>query len=209
VRDERPFDSPRALERREYNEAAVLAARAFYTDPFFVFLGPPALLRNRGLTLFFRAMIRQLGAGAVRHAVCDPRGRIVGAAAWLPTGRYPASWWRQVAQLPGLVRALYRRPQALVHGLRFLLAMEKNHPKEPHWYLFMLVTDPEVQRRGVGTALLEHALAQVDAEGVPAYLETQKEDNLAYYRRFGFELVNTLRPVQGGPALYAMRRPAR
>ncbi len=207
--DVRPFGEPADLKSADYNEAAVLAARAFYTDPFFVFLGPPALLRNRGLTLFFRAMIRQMGTGAVRQGIRDDTGRLVGASVWLPSGRYPASLFHQLAQIPGILRALYRRPRSLLHGAKFLLAMEKHHPKEPHWYLFMLVSDPEVQRRGVGTALLNHVLEQVDAEGVAAYLETQKEENLAYYRRFGFELVNTLRPVAGGPALYAMRRPPR
>ena len=32
-------------------------------------------------------------------------------------------------------------------------------------------------------------------------LETQKEDNLSYYRRFGFEVVDRLRPVSDGPPL--------
>ena len=35
--DVRPFGEPADLKSADYNEAAVLAARAFYTDPFFVF----------------------------------------------------------------------------------------------------------------------------------------------------------------------------
>jgi hypothetical protein len=57
--------------------------------------------------------------------------------------------------------------------------------------------------------LLDEALTQIDAEGVSTFLETQKVDNIAYYRRFGFELQNTLTPVKDGPSLYAMYRPAR
>ena len=67
------------------------------------------------------------------------------------------------------------------------------HPHEPHWYLAVLGTDPSFQRTGAGTALLEPVLARVDAEGLPAYLETQKEANLAWYGRFGFDVVERAR----------------
>jgi predicted N-acetyltransferase YhbS len=68
------------------------------------------------------------------------------------------------------------------------------------------VADPAIQRSGVGTMLMEHGLEQINNEGVGGYLETQKEDNLAYYRRFGYELRTTLRPVKNGPPLYTMWR---
>ena len=90
----------------------------------------------------------------------------------------------------------------------YLRTLRKVHPKEPHWYLILLAVDPPWQRRGAGSMLVEHGLAFADAAGVGAYLETQKEENLAYYRRFGFELVDTLRPLPGGLPYYTMWRPA-
>lgn len=200
--DTRPLDS------HGINEVAVVASRAFYTDPFFTFLSSRAVTRSRGLTLFFRGNLRHWKTGRI-VTVRDDSDRIVGAAAWLPTERYPQPLLTQLAQIPGTVRALYRRPKALLHGNTFLTAIAKNHIKEPHWYLFLLVADPEVQRRGIGAMLLNESLEQIDQEGVAAYLETQKVENLAYYRRFGFELQNTITPIDGGPSLYAMVRPAR
>ncbi len=198
----------RILDSDGINEVAVVASRAFYTDPFFMFLSSRAVTRSRGLTLFFRGNLRHWKSGRI-VTVRDGADRVVGAAAWLPTGTYPQSFFTQLAQVPGTVRALYRRPKALLHGNTFLTAIAKNHPKEPHWYLFLLVADPEVQRRGIGQMLLEEALTQIDNEGVPVFLETQKIENIAYYRRFGFELQNTLTPITHGPSLYAMYRPAR
>ena len=84
--------------------------------------------------------------------------------------------------------------------------MAKVHPKVEHWYLYLLVADPEFQRRGVGAMLLQDRLHEVDAAGVGAYLETQKEDNIAYYRRFGYELVQELHPVEAGPPIYTLWR---
>lgn len=201
--DHRPVTAPLI------NECAAVAARSFYTDPFFVHLGPPALLRYRGLALFFRANLRHLGRHGRISTIRTSNDHIVGVAGWITTDGYPQSIYHQVASAPGTLRALYRRPRALIDGQRYLNAMAREHIKEPHWYLFLLVADPEIQRQGIGTALLTEALAHVDREGVAAYLETQKEDNLAYYRRFGFELVGQLAPTPSGPPLYCMRRAPR
>jgi ribosomal protein S18 acetylase RimI-like enzyme len=115
----------------------------------------------------------------------------------------------QLASIPGTIRALYRRPAALKVGTSYLNAIVKAHLKGEHWYLYLLVADPEYQRRGVGAMLLNDRIGEIDEQGLPAYLETQKTDNIAYYRRFGFELDQTLTPVPNGPPIYTMRRAAR
>ena len=68
------------------------------------------------------------------------------------------------------------------------------------WYLLLLVVDPLVQRAGLGTRLQAPVLEVADREGVDCYLETQKPENLAYYRRFGYEVGEELRPVAGRPS---------
>jgi ribosomal protein S18 acetylase RimI-like enzyme len=197
----------RVLTRDELNEAAAIALRGFYTDPFFVFLAPGAYQRQRGLFLFFRAALRHLGPKGVIVTARDGRDRIVGVSAWMAPGGYPQPISTQLAATPGSLRALYRRPRGLIDGTRYLEAIAKAHPKEPHWYLYLLVADPETQRRGVGTLLLNDRLPQIDQEHVGAYLETQKEENLAYYRRFGFDLVKPVAPVEDGPPVFTMWRP--
>ncbi len=198
----------RALTRSALTDASLVAMRAFFNDPFFRFLSPSERLRTRGLTLYFGASLAHFGEGGRIVTVRQPDDTIVGLAAWLPTGRYPQSVRTQLTQIPGTFRALYRRPRSLIDGNRYLTALAKSHPKEAHWYLFLLVADPSIQRSGVGTMLMHHGLALADAEGVGSYLETQNEDNLAYYRRFGYELRETLKPVKEGPPLYTMwRRP--
>jgi ribosomal protein S18 acetylase RimI-like enzyme len=198
----------RALSKGELTSVSLVANRAFFNDPFFRFLSPSDRLRSRGLTMFFRANLAHFGDGGRIVTVRKDDDTIVGVAAWLPTERYPQPVRTQLAQIPGTFRALYRRPRALIDGNRYLTALAKSHPKEHHWYLFLLAADPSIQRSGVGTMLMHHGLALADSEGVGGYLETQNEDNLAYYRRFGYELRETLRPVKEGPPLYTMwRRP--
>ena len=197
------------LSKGELNDAAHVAVRGFYTDPFFRFLSPNGRQRSRGLFFFFRTALRHLGPKGEIVTVRNADNHIVGVAAWMAPGGYPQPVATQLAAIPGSFRALYRRPKALLLGNRYLAAVARAHPKEPHWYLYLLVADPEMQRRGVGKMLLDYRVAQIDADGLGSYLETQKEENLAYYGRFGFELVKPLTPVEGGPPIYTLWRPAK
>jgi len=199
----------RTLSRRELTDVAWLASRAFHDDPFFRFLLPRERGRGAGLMLFFRNALRHMGPGGRILTVRDDNDQPLGVAAWLPPGTYPQSVNTQLRQIPGSLRALARRPRALVVGGAYVADVAKHHPKETHWYLYLLAADPSRQRSGVGTALLAHELATIDEQGLGSYLETQKEDNLAYYRRFGYELKQTLRPMPDGPPFYTMWRDPR
>ena len=58
----------------------------------------------------------------------------------------------------------------------------------PHWYLGMVGTRPERQGQGLGQALLAIGTDQTDAAGLPCYLETGTEANVAFYSKRGFEV---------------------
>ncbi|WP_143860746.1 GNAT family N-acetyltransferase, partial [Nocardia cerradoensis] len=70
------------------------------------------------------------------------------------------------------------------------------HPREPHWYLAVLGTLPGVRGQGYGQALMRSRLDRCDAEGIPAYLESSKPQNVPYYERFGFDVTGTLAAPQ-------------
>jgi ribosomal protein S18 acetylase RimI-like enzyme len=196
------------LSEGELSDAARVASRAFLDDDYFSFLFPNDDVRSRVLPMIFRTQLKHIGPKGHVNIVRDEHGDIVGVSAWMPPNSFPPSLRVQLAQLPGSLRAFYRQLHALkVVGI-YLRALLKVHPKEPHWYLMLLAVEPHAQRRGVGTMLVEHGLGLADLEGVSAYLETQKEENLSYYRRFGFDLSETLRPMTEGPPYYTMWRAA-
>jgi ribosomal protein S18 acetylase RimI-like enzyme len=201
--------TPLTLDRRTLDEIAVLGARSFYDDPFFMHLSDDPMLRVRGLALYMRSHLVALGDSAVATGARNPAGLLAGICVWQRPGTHPLPMGRQVREMGGSLRALIRQPGSLVKGLRYTMAVEKARPRDEHWYLCMLAVDPMAWRRGVGSALLEPSLAAVDEDGLPGYLETQKEDNLAFYRRFGFEETVRLTPSRGGPPLFTMTRPVR
>jgi ribosomal protein S18 acetylase RimI-like enzyme len=197
------------MAAEELEAIIALSSRAFFDDPFFTYLLPEDALRRSRLPIFFRSVFTHMGARGRIVTVRDETDTALGVAAWLTTGGYPLPVMLQLRQIPSATRTFYRRPRLLLAGNRYVTALARAHRKDPQWYLMVLCADPPHQRSGVGTMLLEHALAQVDAEGVGSHLETPREDNVAYYRRFGYELTETLTPVEGGPAYYSMWRAPR
>ena len=84
-------------------------------------------------------------------------------------------------------------------------AFARVHLPDPHWYLATLGVDPEFQSGGRGSALLASWLEGVAADAVPAWLETDREANVGFYRRAGFEV--ELEVCVLDTRVWCMRRP--
>jgi ribosomal protein S18 acetylase RimI-like enzyme len=82
----------------------------------------------------------------------------------------------------------------------------RTHPEEPHWYLPLFGVDPAVQGRGLGSALLRHAIERARADGLPLYLESSNPRNITLYERHGFQAIRTIQ-VGSSPPVVAMVRP--
>lgn len=191
----------------EIRHLIAIAARAFWDDPLFNFFEPDLLRQQRAMPGYFQAVIGDCARHGVVHAATID-GSVAGVAAWLPAGvPLPMNGRRALAQarhaLPTTLRSSKRR-----EALRMLNELPKHHPHAEHWYLAILATDPLHQGRGLGSRLITPTLERCDADGLPVYLETQKEANLGYYRRFRFEVTETIE-VRGCPPIYTMARPAR
>jgi predicted GNAT family N-acyltransferase len=66
-----------------------------------------------------------------------------------------------------------------------------------------------VRGKGFGQVLMESRLDRVDAEHAPAYLESTKHENIAYYQRCGFEVTGEIVLPEGGPTMWPMWRAPR
>ena len=91
-----------------------------------------------------------------------------------------------------------------------LSRFEAAHPRaEPHYYLSLLATHPDHRGKGIGMRLLAHGLKQIDAEHLPAYLESTNPANNRRYASAGFEPHGEFCYPGGGPVVTTMWRPAR
>ncbi|MFV2100747.1 GNAT family N-acetyltransferase [Micromonospora sp. LOL_024] len=83
-----------------------------------------------------------------------------------------------------------------------------NHPHSDHHHLALLAVRPDRQGRGVGTALLRHHHAWLDANGVAAYLEASSESSRDLYARHGYLVAEPFRLPDGTPFWPMWREPA-
>lgn len=156
--------------------------RSFHDDPVMSFLFRSDDGRRRKLKALFDAELDRAlrkAKGKVHTTCGDDR---LGAAIWFA----PDQWRTGGTELLGQVGLLFRLGLETPRALGVLGRMEKIHPREPHWYLAVLGTDPDHQGKGVGSSLLAPVLAECDEEGIPCYLESSKERNVPFYRRHGF-----------------------
>lgn len=188
---------------------AAALARAFVTDPVVTWLIPDAGARLEGMAEFFLTDIEQYRRRGQVWAAADGGGRSqvpLGGALWAAPDQWKVPTLEVLQTMPTLVRCFGR---SLPKLLRFFTTVEARHPRAPHWYLAVLGADPIAQGRGVGTALLEPVLERCDREGTAAYLESSKDRNVPYYRRFGFEVTTELRVSAGAPPIWPMWRDPR
>ena len=105
---------------------------------------------------------------------------IVAAAVWFDnTGDAPAP-----ANYEERLRALAGEYLDRFNALDELF--DKHHPHDPHWHLAFLAVHPDQQAHGLGGLLMRRVHDELDAAGVPAYLEATNENNVRLYRRYGY-----------------------
>jgi ribosomal protein S18 acetylase RimI-like enzyme len=82
--------------------------------------------------------------------------------------------------------------------------IKKNHPDRQFTYLWFIGVDPHVQKRGVGSKLLNEVIDMNAKKERPIYLETSVANNLSWYKKFGFEIYHK---IDLNYDLYLLRRP--
>ena len=170
---------------------------AFVRDPVARFAFPEPTQHRAG----FGALVLAMGGAALAHGSAFATEGCGGVALWLPPGAAPD----EAASLAACERWVPSERLATV--LAFMEQMGRSHPDEPHWYLPFIGVDPAVQNRGLGAALLRHALAALDRERRLAYLESTNPANVSLYERHGFERLGTIQVGDAPPIVPMVRAP--
>jgi ribosomal protein S18 acetylase RimI-like enzyme len=201
VPDEAASVEIRPLRDDERAAAGAVAGRALASNPtaYWTF-GDDATARLRGnLDLFVAFVPTQpapLGALLGDHVVgvcaASPPGACISAV--VPEG---------FRDLPDEVG-----PPGDLSRLHFDWAMLVAHDlDERHWHVGPVSVEPGLQGTGVGGRLLAAFGEQMDDAGEVAWLETDKPENVAFYRRAGFEEAEQV--TEHGLTTWWMRRDPR
>jgi len=150
----------------------------------------------------FPRFVHGFGGGAFENDGADVSADFLGGTLWLRPGVSPDG-----DTLDAVIDETIAEP--VRSELRSILEqMDESHPKETHWHLAFIGVDAAHQGKGVGADLMTHRLAEIDEQGLHAYLESSNPRNVPFYQRYGFEIIREIQ-VGGSPPVIPMLRTPR
>jgi GNAT superfamily N-acetyltransferase len=180
------------------DDCVSVLADAFVTNPLHVSaFGSGRMDQNR---LFFRIGLRHMFIGQAFVALVDGTiGGFLHFNAWPKCLPAPE-------EVP-LAAATVLKPlgEAIPNLIRWFSRWCHGDPEEPHIHLGPIGVAPARQGQGIGTALMQRYIEQLDREGVAGYLETDRPKNVEFYKKFGFK-VEREENIIGAPTWSMWRR---
>lgn len=196
------------LPRQDAARGAAMLADAFQEDPVWraLFDGQATLAQRRAAfetPLLYTCRYGQAWASSPA---------LEGVIAWTPGQRARMSLsgllgsgalWAGL-RMGGLLSA---RVQAVFRPIE---ADREAHLRgREYLYVVILGVAPQQQGQGIGGRLLRAAIAESERQGLPLYLETETERNVAFYARHGFRtLQQVMLPIVNLPMWEMIREPA-
>ena len=178
-----------------------LLARAFAGNPLHVaaFGADTVLERNR---LFFQVGL-SLFRG--RRLVAIEGSKISGFAHWVESPGCKFSVGQRLSLVPTMLRGFGMTSTLRVGSWLSTWAMHDR--SDLHWHFGPIGVDPEIQGQGVGRLLMDIFCSMLDDKSALGFLETDKPENVGFYKKFGFEVVKEVQVI--GTATFFMARAAR
>ena len=193
----------RRVKPAEADEVTELFALAFNEDPTWSWAFPDPERRMEHHRAFWGLFLHS----AVPYGWVWMTEDGGAASLWIPPGEPELSAEDEAALQP-LVRSLVGSRGEDV--LTLVESFDSNHPREePHYYLSLLGTHPDHRGQGKGMRLLAANLEEIDALGMPAYLESSNRANDHRYERLGFVQVGEFAAPGGEPTVGCMWRDPR
>jgi GNAT superfamily N-acetyltransferase len=116
---------------------------------------------------------------------------IEGISIWLPPKKANVSTWMFI-RAGGLNLKKTVHPKILEmfkKYSKFSSEIHYRHASMPHWYLFSIAVDKQYQGLGYSKQLLIPVLKYFDENNQTCYLETHNPQNVSFYEKFNFEVV--------------------
>ena len=168
------------------NEFAGVLSRAFYDDPYYVWIMPNSKKRLAQIHWWMTILLRYTFIYGSIHYTDDHKS----VAMWVGPDK-PIIDDVKILSL-GLI--LYPLKVGLKNFLKVLDISgqwDKEHKKlnKRHYYLMVIGVEPEFQGKGIGSRLMQVGLKKADDEKLVCYLETVTEEDVRFYKKHNFEVI--------------------
>jgi len=183
------------LEKDDVDCVSDMLGRAFYDDPLTLHAYSDGERDSGSLRYFFQFPIKYCLRYGEGYA---PTSEIEGVALWLPSNKYPITFWRslRVASLWTMFKMMRKiggsRIKRMAYIGDFLDKAHKRLAPFEHIYLQILGVDPAHQSNGYASKLLRPMFERLDEQGMPCYLDTLTEKNVVMYEHLGFKVLEKI-----------------
>jgi GNAT superfamily N-acetyltransferase len=194
----------RELGPSDLDSAARLLSRGMSDNPanLRAFAITNAARRQKALARFFRPVLSGVyRRGLIYGAFCDQV--LVGVCGIARPGFCQPALLEKLSIVPAVV--LGNPGATTLRILKWAGEWAQHDPRQTHWHLGPVAVDPCFWGTGIGSAMLTAFCAHMDAYGACAYLETDRRENVRFYQRFRFEVVDETE-VLGIPNWFMLRR---
>ena len=177
------------LNKSHIKPAVNVLAAAFQNYPLLNYYYPDDLTKKRiahyHLSLAVFSGIRYGEIYATSH-------NLEGVAIWIPSDKYPVTFWRLLRPVPlSVIFGLGRYGgNKMRHLGEHIDAVHQRLAPFKHWFLQTVGVEPRSQGKGYASKLIRPMLTRIDEEGLPCYLETLDEHNVPLYEHLGFTVVD-------------------
>lgn len=180
------------LQKKDISRAGEVLGDAFQHDPIWkeVFKGEPRDSKKRNAS--FEIPVRYCMKYGEAYATSE---NLEGVAAWIP-GNLADMTFPRIIRSGSLGSALKMGARLAAKMKPAFMPIQRDrheHMKEKSYmYLQIVGVALKLQGCGFGGRLLRALIEKCEKTGLPIYLETETEKNVAMYERFGFTMVKQI-----------------
>ncbi len=181
------FDNLYPVSKKELKNISRVLANAFSEDPIIKAMN----LESKEINWMYEIPIR---SGLRYGNVFATSENLEGIIAFCP-GKYAnMKMWniiRSGSIIPAL-KLIRKYGKTMQRMGKILKEDKKNLNIGPYLYLFVIGVSQEYQGKGFGGKMLRALIEKSENEGKSIYLETETEENVSLYRKFGFEILKKI-----------------
>jgi ribosomal protein S18 acetylase RimI-like enzyme len=202
------------LTPEHVDKAGEVAGRAFQDDPVTLFSLPDEKEREQKLPYTFKMLYAYGIRNGVTYATSN---NLEGIIIWLPPDKlYPSMWammrhggFKLIFKMSNFKRGAMKTMKTTMAIFNYEEERHKALAPFEHWYLQNIAVEPDEQGKGYGSLLIRAMTEKIDQEDrLPIFLETNKEKNLSFYQKHGFEILeHTIIPKTDVPLWCMLRNP--
>ena len=174
------------LRKGNLPQASAALGQAFDRDPDLVaIIRPDRDGRRKKILSLFKCFVK---LALLKGEAYAPSSKIEGVSTWFHSSKMRTTFVTSLrAGFLSLLKTLDKEELSKLQTYgQEIETYHRSLVSEEHWYLNVIGVHPTCRRKGYARSMLEGMLSRVDEEGLPCFLDTNSDENVAIYEKFGF-----------------------